>query len=166
VRHTRTTAALAALLLATGCAEIDRSTPAPTAAPPSSVEVVSDVDLPTVTVHRTESCECCGEYESYLAAHSVDVEVVLHDDVAPFKEERGVPSDQWSCHTNEVGGYVVEGHVPVAAIVQLLDEAPEVDGIALAGMPAGSPGMPGEQEEPFVVTTVVDGEVTGVLGEF
>jgi hypothetical protein len=65
-----------------------------------------------------------------------------------------------------VAGYVVEGRVPTAAIEVLLADAPDVDGISLAGMPSGSPGMPGEQTAPFVVRTFVVGEVTGELGRF
>jgi hypothetical protein len=91
---------------------------------------------------------------------------VIHEDIGAVKDDLGVPVDQRSCHTNQVEGYFVEGHVPVEAIAALLAEAPEVDGIALAGMPSGSPGMPGEQLEPFVVTTAIDGEVVGELGRF
>lgn len=123
-------------------------------------------DLPAVVVHRTEACECCGQYEHYLAELGVAVRIELHDDIATVKDDLGVPVDQRSCHTNEVAGYVVEGHVPVEAIAVLLDEAPDVAGIALAGMPAGSPGMPGERSEALVVTTFADGEVVGELGRF
>lgn len=71
------------------------------------------------SVHKTASCECCGRYEEYLAAHGVEIEVVVHDDVAPAKDEFGVPTDQRSCHTNEVAGYAVEGHVPVEVVGEL-----------------------------------------------
>jgi hypothetical protein len=164
VRTLRTPAvATAALLLAAGCAsaedpEVAAATSA-TAAPAAS-------ELPTVVVHKTESCECCGVYEDYLEELGVDVDVVIHEDIGAVKDDLGVPVDQRSCHTNQVEGYFVEGHVPVEAIAALLAEAPEVDGIALAGMPSGSPGMPGEQLEPFVVTTAIDGEVVGELGRF
>lgn len=71
-----------------------------------------------------------------------------------------------SCHTSEVAGYFVEGHVPVAAIERLLAERPEIDGIALAGMPAGSPGMGGTLEGPLVVFAIADGELVGESGRF
>jgi hypothetical protein len=164
VRTLRTSAvATAALLLAAGCASVEDPE---VAAPTSAIATPAASELPTVIVHKTESCECCGQYEDYLEDLGVDTEVVIHDDIGAVKDDLGVPLDQRSCHTNEVAGYFVEGHVPVEAIATLLDEAPDVDGIALAGMPSGSPGMPGEQLEPFVVTTAVDGEVVGELGRF
>jgi hypothetical protein len=120
----------------------------------------------TVVVHKTPTCTCCGSYEEHLEAHGFAVEVDVHDDIAAVKDRFGVPKEEWSCHTNEVAGYAVEGHVPMEAIELLLDERPDVDGITLAGMPSGSPGMPGEQTEPFVVRTILDGEVVGELGRF
>jgi hypothetical protein len=158
-----TTVATAALLLAAGCASADDPQ---VAIATSTTAADAASDLPTVVVHKTESCECCGEYEGYLEELGVGIEVVIHDDIGAVKDDLGVPLDQRSCHTNEVAGYFVEGHVPVEAIATLLAEAPDVDGIALAGMPSGSPGMPGDQLEPFVVTTAVDGEVVGELGRF
>lgn len=166
MRPVRTTLATAALVVLSGCATTDGQGPVDAAGSVAQVTAETAVERPTVTVHKTASCECCGQYEAYLTAHGVEVEAVVHDDVGPLKDELGVPTDQRSCHTNEVGGYFAEGHVPVEAIDALLDQAPDVDGIALAGMPAGSPGMPGEKTDPFVVTTVVDGEVVGELGEF
>jgi hypothetical protein len=158
-RHLIVAAAVTGLVAA--CAG-DGSAPAeaPTAAP------AADGQRPVVVVHRTEACECCGSYEEYLAEHGFEVVQELHDDLAPVKEGFGIPDGQGSCHTNEVGGYVAEGHVPVEAIEDLLREQPDVDGIALAGMPVGSPGMPGEQEEPFVLTTIDGGEVIGQFGSY
>jgi hypothetical protein len=159
VHRTRAFTLALILLTSTACATDGDATGT---APPAGAAA----EVPTVTVHKTEACECCGQYEDYLAELGVTIEIELHDDIATVKDELGVPDDQRSCHTNEVAGYVVEGHVPVEAIAALLDEAPDVAGIALAGMPAGSPGMPGEQTEPFVVTTFRAGEVVGELGRF
>jgi hypothetical protein len=159
VHRTRAFTLALILLTSTACATDGDATGT---APPAGAAA----EVPTVTVHKTEACECCGQYEDYLEDLGVDTEVVIHDDIGAVKDDLGVPLDQRSCHTNEVAGYFVEGHVPVEAIATLLDEAPDVDGIALAGMPSGSPGMPGEQLEPFVVTTAVDGEVVGELGRF
>jgi hypothetical protein len=119
-----------------------------------------------VVVHRTETCSCCGGYEEILAAAGFGVEQQMHDDLAPVRAELGVPEDQQSCHTLEVDGYAAEGHVPLEALDDLLTQRPDVDGIALAGMPLGSPGMPGEQEEPFVVTLLSGGDVVGELGQY
>jgi hypothetical protein len=133
---------------------------------PETGPALDDGEVTTVVVHKTETCTCCGSYEEYLLTAGYEVDVRIHDDIAAVKRDLGVPDEETSCHTNEVGGYVVEGHVPSEAIEALLDTRPEVDGITLAGMPAGSPGMPGEQTEPFVVRTFVDGEVVGELGRF
>jgi hypothetical protein len=73
------------------------------------------------------------------------------DDVTPIKERLGVPDDLWSCHTAMVGGYVVEGHVPLVAVRRLLAKKPAVTGIALPGMLEGSPGMSGPKSEPFII---------------
>jgi hypothetical protein len=156
-------AATVAALLVTGCAT---ATPDGAATAPSATAAADVAEGTVVTVHRTEACGCCGEYEDHLEAAGYVVEQELHTDLAPVKAGFGIPDGEGSCHTNEVAGYAVEGHVPVAAIEQLLTERPDVDGISLAGMPSGSPGMPGEQTEPFVVRTFVDGEVTGELGRF
>jgi hypothetical protein len=152
------TVAAGSLLLA-GCGGT-----APSAAPPTANG--SEAAEAVVVVHRTETCTCCGAYEEYLEAQGYAIDVRIHADIAAVKADLGVPPEEQSCHTNEVAGYVVEGHMPTEAIEALLAERPEVDGISLAGMPAGSPGMPGEQVEPFVVRTFVDGEVTGELGRF
>lgn len=117
-------------------------------------------DAVTIEVHRSPTCECCVGYEEYLAGEGFEVEPVVRDDAAAFKDEVGVPVDLGSCHTAIVEGYFVEGHVPVEAVRTLLDERPDIDGIALPGMPVGTPGMPGEQLDDWVVYAVLDGEVT------
>ena len=80
----------------------------------------------------------------YLRQHSADIDVVDDPDRASFRTEVGVPEQAASCHTAVVEGYVLEGHVPVGAIVRLLDERPDAIGLALPGMPADSPGMGGD----------------------
>ena len=76
------------------------------------------------------------------------------DDTGAIKKELNIPDDMWSCHTSLVGDYYVEGHVPIEAVRKLLEEQPDIDGIALPGMPQGSPGMSGEKEEPWVVYSI------------
>jgi hypothetical protein len=168
-RRIWTGASVLVLAIATaGCGndQVPAELGAPTAVGAPTSTGGPGVEERVVVVHRTASCSCCGSYEDHLTEHGYVVETVLYDDIREAKEAFGVPAEESSCHTNEIGGYFLEGHVPVEAIEVLLDERPEVDGITLAGMPAGSPGMPGEQSEPFVVRTVVDGEVTGELGRF
>lgn len=107
------------------------------------------------------TCQCCERYATYLHAHlRADIESVYPEDLAAVKRDHGVPGSLRSCHTLVVDGYVVEGHVPVAGIAKLLDEEPAIDGIALPGMPAGSPGMGGEHTGSFTLY-VVDGANSG-----
>jgi hypothetical protein len=107
--------------------------------------------LDEVVVYKTATCGCCGVYTSYLKREGYDVEIKNMNDLRDIKSDLGVPQDLFSCHTSKVAGYVVEGHVPGAAIAKLLAEKPDIKGIGMAGMPIGSPGMPGPKEGPFVV---------------
>lgn len=114
-----------------------------------------------------EGCSCCGRYASYLDDNiEGSLSETVPDDMPAVKRRYGVPGDYWSCHTLTVNGYVVEGHVPAEAIGTLLDESPDVDGIALPGMPAGSPGMGGEQREPLTVVVLGGGRTGAVYAEF
>lgn len=149
---------LAALAVGCGTTATDATLGSPRSA--------SDDVRPVVTVHRSPTCSCCGAYEEYLATHGFEVVVEEHDDMAPYKQDQGIPAELWSCHTNEVDGYLAEGHVPVEALEELLAQRPDIDGIALPGMPAGSPGMPGAKEGPFVVTAFDQGEVTATFGSY
>jgi hypothetical protein len=112
-----------------------------------------------VTTYRSPTCGCCEGYERYLEGEGFQVESIVMDDVTEMKDDLGVPEDMRSCHTAMIGEYFVEGHVPVEAIRRLLDERPRIDGIALPGMPAGSPGMGGDKEEPFVIYAIAGGTV-------
>lgn len=106
--------------------------------------------IPT-TVYKDPNCSCCEEYVRYLGKNGFRVKVVVMDDMQPIKRQNKIPKPYESCHTVLVGGYVVEGHVPVAAIQKLLAEKPKIQGISVPGMPAGSPGMGGEKTEPLKV---------------
>jgi hypothetical protein len=101
---------------------------------------------------------CCFVYVDYLKGRGFEVEVVQMENVTSLKSQYGVPPSMRSCHTSVIGRYFIEGHVPVEAIKKLLDERPDADGIALPGMPSGSPGMPGGKKELFVIYAVKDGE--------
>lgn len=119
-----------------------------------------------LTLTRSISCACCAEHEAYLRAAGLTVRTVLVDDVTPLKDRLAVPADLRSCHTVEVAGYTVEGHVPLGAIEQLLAERPDIDGIALPGMPAGAPGMGGSADGPLVVLAFHDGAAVGEFGSY
>ena len=115
----------------------------------------SDGQKTKIQVFKSQSCGCCAIYASYAQKEKwMDVEVSQVADVSPIKEKYGVPSSLQSCHTSVVDGYFVEGHVPAEAISKLVAEKPAIKGIALPGMPSGSPGMPGGKTGDFVVYAV------------
>jgi hypothetical protein len=98
-------------------------------------------DKPTVTVYKTPTCGCCKLWVTHLERNGYPVKAEDLENLAPIKRRHGVPEAMASCHTALVDGYVVEGHVPADVIDRLLRERPQVAGIAVPGMPIGSPGM-------------------------
>jgi hypothetical protein len=117
-----------------------------------------DGEAPVILrVNKSPTCECCAGHVAHLQESGFIVQTVLSDDVGALKDELGVPADSRSCHTTTGAGYFFEGHLPAEAIRRVLDERPAIDGIALPGMPPGSPGMGGEQTAPFAVEAVTDG---------
>ncbi len=98
-------------------------------------------ELPSVTVYKTPTCGCCAKWVDHLRESGFEVKTTDLEDVTPMKEQLGVPSRLGSCHTAVVDGYVVEGHVPAEDVKRLIEEKPDVTGIAVPGMPIGSPGM-------------------------
>jgi hypothetical protein len=96
---------------------------------------------PTMTVQRDPGCGCCLNWVAHLQKAGFKVLVTESPVMDKVKDQRGVPKDVRSCHTGVVDGYVIEGHVPAADIQRLLKERPAVLGLAVPGMPAGSPGM-------------------------
>ena len=95
----------------------------------------------TMTVYKSPSCGCCGKWVEHVEKHGFTVKVVPTADMMALKTRLGVPDAAISCHTTKVGNYIVEGHVPAADIKRLLATKPKARGIAVAGMPMGSPGM-------------------------
>ena len=161
----RLLAAPAVLALAlTACAAPAPAEPTWTLGPARSPAAVAPAIF-TVTVHRSPSCGCCHVWEEYLSARGATITPVDATDLGALKASLGIPERLWSCHTAIVDGYIVEGHVPLEAIERLLAERPAIDGIALAGMPSGSPGMPGPKEAPFRVEAFVDGTIQ-LFGEY
>jgi hypothetical protein len=108
-------------------------------------------------LYKAAGCGCCDGHADHLRANGYKVRVVELADLAPIKKKHGVPEAQAGCHTIEVGGYVVEGHVPAKIIDKLLAEKPAIKGISLPGMPDGSPGMSGTKTEPFKVLELGSG---------
>ncbi|MBL7056375.1 hypothetical protein ISS07_05665 [Candidatus Woesearchaeota archaeon] len=112
-----------------------------------------------ITVFKSPSCGCCVGYVEELRRNGFQVEVVETNNMQAVKQEYNIPSNMESCHTTVVGDYFVEGHVPIEAVNKLLEEKPQIDGITLPRMPAGSPGMPGIKKEPFRILSLSDGKI-------
>ena len=111
--------------------------------------------LPEVVVYKSPTCGCCTEWVAHLRRHGFPVRSEDVAELQPVKARHGVPEELQSCHTALVGGYVVEGHVPADLVERLLRERPKVVGLAVPGMPVGSPGMevPGARAERYRVLT-------------
>lgn len=114
-------------------------------------------------VWKMRACGCCAAWAKHFEAAGFRTIVHEVDDVGEIRAAAGVPADLGGCHTGKVAGYVVEGHVPVAAVERLLADRPAILGLAVPGMPLGSPGMEieGEPVEPFdVIAFAADGSRT------
>lgn len=108
---------------------------------------------PRITMYKSPSCQCCLAWGEHLEDNGFRVEVVETLTLSRFKDEQGVPGALAACHTALVDGYVVEGHVPADVLRRFLEEAPAATGLAVPGMPIGSPGMeiPGRLPQPYDV---------------
>jgi hypothetical protein len=113
--------------------------------------VLGEPALPTIAVSKDPNCGCCNGWVEHLRQAGFRVTVTNTAELSTIKERLGVPDSLASCHTGEVGGYVVEGHVPADAIKRLLRETPQAIGLAVPGMPVGSPGMEGGTPEAYEV---------------
>lgn len=112
----------------------------------------------TATVYKSPTCGCCVEYVEHLERNGYSVNVEHPPDVSYIKRQRGVDPRLASCHTMVLDGYTFEGHVPVDAVDRVLRERPYIRGLAVPGMPTGSPGMGGRLQPPLPVLTLA-GEV-------
>lgn len=106
---------------------------------------------PEIKVYKTPTCGCCVKWVDHLEASGFRVSVQDVTDLGPIKARAGVPRAVAACHTAFVGDYVVEGHVPASTVKRLLREKPDARGVAVPGMPMGSPGMEGPRSEPYAV---------------
>ncbi|KUM28225.1 CopG family transcriptional regulator [Mesorhizobium loti] len=102
-------------------------------------------------MYKNPSCSCCETYAAYLEKNGFKVDIKPTNDLAQVSAGLGVPPKLQGCHSVVIGDYVVDGFVPVDVINKMLTERPAVTGIALAGMPMGSPGMGGEKTERFAI---------------
>ncbi len=113
--------------------------------------------LPRIVVTKDPTCGCCTAWADHLRRAGFPVDMVETAEIGRVKARLGVPASLASCHTAEVGAYVIEGHVPAAEIRRLLAERPAARGLAVPGMPVGSPGMEMEGMEPDTFEVVLFG---------
>jgi hypothetical protein len=106
---------------------------------------------PAITVHKDPSCSCCSGWVQHLQKGGFPTKVIEMRDLDAVKTRLKIPDDLAACHTAEVAGYVIEGHVPASALKRFLAEKPDATGLAVPGMPAGSPGMEGGTPERYDV---------------
>ncbi|HRN61001.1 MAG TPA: DUF411 domain-containing protein [Luteimonas sp.] len=145
-------AALSLLLGACGAAE-------PATAPAAiAATAPAEAAAPLLTVYKHPTCGCCGLWNEHIHEAGFRVEAHDREDMAAVKAEAGVPMALASCHTAKVGGYFIEGHVPAADVARLLRERPAARGLAVPGMPLGSPGMEHPQGivHPYAVLLVLE----------
>jgi hypothetical protein len=133
------------------------------AARPSAGEISKE---PTITVYKDASCGCCKSWIEHLIKHGYRVDAKDSDDMTEIKRSLGVPEALTSCHTAVVNGYLIEGHVPAADIARLLKTKPKVLGLAVPGMPMGSPGMEGPRKQKYDVLSFDKAGKTKVFASY
>lgn len=118
-------------------------------------------EAPLINVYKTPTCGCCTAWIEHLRKHGFEVEAHDLPNLSQVKERLGVHRSLESCHTAEIDGYVVEGHVPADLIERMIVERPEIAGLAVPGMPMGSPGMEGPYTDRYdVIAFERDGGTT------
>ncbi len=123
---------------------------------------------PPIEVWKSATCQCCGNWVKHLEANGFEVKVNGTDSgaLAALKRQAGIGDKLASCHTAKIDGYVIEGHVPGSDIKRLVAERPEAIGLAVPGMPIGSPGMEqGAVTEPYDVLLVKKDGTTEVFAK-
>jgi hypothetical protein len=109
---------------------------------------------PVIEVYKSESCGCCGAWLKHLQENGFTVKARNVEDPGQYRAKFGMPSEYGSCHSARVQGYAIEGHVPASEIKRLLTEKPRAIGLAVSGMPMGSPGMEGPRQDAYEVLLV------------
>jgi hypothetical protein len=107
-----------------------------------------------VQVYKTPTCGCCGNWVQHLRTNGFQVSVKDVPDTAEYRRKYGVPDSLASCHTAVVEGYALEGHVPASEVQRILRERPKAKGLAVPGMPMGSPGMEAARTQPYNVMLI------------
>jgi hypothetical protein len=119
-----------------------------------------------MTVYKTSTCSCCSLWVTHLKDHGFQVRVQDVPNPAEYRRKHGVPENLSSCHTAIIEGYTIEGHVPAAEVQRLLKQRPKAVGLAVPGMPLGSPGMEAARSERYAVLLVYADGTTSVYKEY
>ena len=138
------------------------------AADGTGLHPAADAAAKTLVVHEGPHCGCCGQWREHMEAAGFNVELSKTHELGAVKAAAGVPRRLASCHTAQIGGYYVEGHVPAEEVQRLLAERPAAWGLAVAGMPAGAPGMemPDGRVQPYEVLLVKADGSTEVFARY
>lgn len=119
-----------------------------------SLPALAMAAAPVIDVYKSESCGCCEGWVEHLKANGFTTRVTNVANPSDYRERGGIPNELGSCHTGMIQGYAIEGHVPAADIKRLLVRKPKAKGLAVPGMPLGSPGMEGPRKDPYDVLLV------------
>lgn len=112
--------------------------------------------LPALTVYKTATCGCCAKWVEHMKANGFTVNVEVVPNTAVYRQKFGMPDRFASCHTTVAGKYTFEGHIPAADVKRFLAEKPAARGLAVPGMPLGSPGMEGVRSDPYQTLLVTE----------
>lgn len=142
---------------------------------PANNDFINNEDLPlntftqqngekiSVVLYSSPTCGCCHNYVAYLNDNGFDTFQKRTEDYQDIKDENLIPEDQRSCHTAIIGDYFIEGHIPLSVVFDMLSQEHDIDGISLPNMPSGSPGMSGEKNEDWVISSISNGQVVGIF---
>lgn len=142
---------------------------------PANNDFINNEDLPlntftqqngekiSVVLYSSPTCGCCHNYVAYLNDNGFDTFQKRTEDYQDIKDENMIPEDQRSCHTAIIGDYFIEGHIPLSVVFDMLSQEHDIDGISLPNMPSGSPGMSGEKNEDWVISSISNGQVVGIF---
>ena len=123
--------------------------------------------LPKAVVYKTLTCGCCQKWVDHLKKNGFEVEVINKRNLQSIKKGNGVPSHLTSCHTAKIGRYTIEGHVPAQDIIKLLKQGLDIKGLAVGGMPVGSPGMEYKDRfDPYDVVSFKSDGKTAVFNSY
>jgi hypothetical protein len=147
-------------LAVAGCSRFDSAQMSP-------VTKAAAAESPKLVVYKNATCGCCGLWIEHMRKAGFAAEVHDVDNMSPIKERVGIPYSMGSCHTAQVGGYFVEGHVPAEQVLRMLKEKPKAKGLTVPAMPIGSPGMEqGDVVQPYDVHLVNQDGTTTVYARY